>query len=109
MYPVYVRGLAFLGLGQPDRAAEEFRKIVEHDGIMVSDPMGALSRLHLARALAISGDLKSSRKAYGELLRIWKNADAGMALWLRRERKLGIRQVTLRIERVWGLEIAPVV
>jgi len=40
------------------------------------DPMGAMARLQLARALALSGDIVKAKSAYGDLLTLWKNADA---------------------------------
>jgi len=56
LYPIYVRGLAFLALRQPAQAAGEFQRIVEHPHITLVDPMSALARLQLARALVLSGD-----------------------------------------------------
>jgi tetratricopeptide (TPR) repeat protein len=50
MYPVYVRGEAFLAEGRGAEAAAEFQKILDHRGVVVSDPVGALARLQLARA-----------------------------------------------------------
>src|SRR5207253_9215589 len=55
MYPTYVRGMAYLALGKAADAAAEFQKILEHPGIVLEDPMGALARLQLGRALAASG------------------------------------------------------
>jgi len=40
------------------------------------DPMDALARLQLARALALSGDIVNAKSAYGDLFTLWKNADA---------------------------------
>ena len=34
LYPVYVRGEAYLASGQADAAAAEFRKIIDHGGIV---------------------------------------------------------------------------
>ena len=38
--------------------------------------MDALARLQLTRALALSGDIVKAKSAYGDLLTLWKNADA---------------------------------
>jgi hypothetical protein len=38
------------------------------------DPMGALARLELARALALSGDTVKAKSACSDLLTLWKNA-----------------------------------
>jgi tetratricopeptide (TPR) repeat protein len=54
MYPVYVRGEAYLALHQGAQAAVEFQKIVDHRGIVISDPVGALARLQL-RASVLDG------------------------------------------------------
>jgi hypothetical protein len=44
-YPVYVRGQAYLAANKATEAASEFRKILDHCGIVVSDPVAALSHL----------------------------------------------------------------
>jgi tetratricopeptide (TPR) repeat protein len=80
LYPVYVRGLAYSRLGRQSDAAAAFRKILDHPGLTLSDPIGPLARLQLARALADSGDRAKSADVYHELLSIWKDADPGIAL-----------------------------
>jgi tetratricopeptide (TPR) repeat protein/predicted Ser/Thr protein kinase len=75
MYPTYVRGHAYLAAHQPSRAAAQFQRIVDHRSIVLVDPMGALARLQLARALAQSGDVASSGRAYEDVLALWKDAD----------------------------------
>ena len=42
--------------------------------------MGALARLQLARALALSGDTVKARSAYNDILTLWKNADPDIPL-----------------------------
>jgi hypothetical protein len=42
LYPVYVRGEAYLALRWGAEAAAEFQKILDHRGIVVSDPVGAI-------------------------------------------------------------------
>jgi len=78
MYPVYVRGLAYSGMGRHREAAAEFQKILDHPGIMLNDPMGPVARLQLARALAASGDRAKSATVYKDLLTLWKDADPGI-------------------------------
>jgi eukaryotic-like serine/threonine-protein kinase len=56
LYPIYVRGEAYLAAHEGAEAAAEFQKILDHRGIVVSDPIGALARLQLGRAFALSGD-----------------------------------------------------
>ena len=80
LYPVYVRGLAYSRMGRHREAAAEFQKILDHPGIMLNDPMGAVARLQLARAFAASGDHAKSTAAYKDLLTIWKGADTDIQL-----------------------------
>lgn len=42
LYPIYVRGEAYLRLGRGTEAATEFQKILDHSGIVLADPIGAL-------------------------------------------------------------------
>jgi tetratricopeptide (TPR) repeat protein len=75
LYPVYVRGEAYLAAHQGAQAAAEFQKILNHRGIVVSDPIGALAHLQLGRALALSGEKTKARTAYQDFLTLWKDAD----------------------------------
>jgi tetratricopeptide (TPR) repeat protein len=80
LYPVYVRGEAYLAAHRGAEAAMEFRKILAHRGIVVSDPIGALARWKLARALAQSGDPSNARVAYEDFLVLWKDADTNIPI-----------------------------
>ena len=75
LYPAYVRGEAYLAARQGREAAVEFQKILEHRGIVVSDPIGALAHLQLGRAYAVSGDKTNAKTAYQNFLALWKDAD----------------------------------
>ncbi len=75
LYPVYVRGEAYLAAHQGAAAAAEFQKILDHRGIVVSDPIGALAHLQLGRAYAVQGDTTKARAAYQNFLTLWKDAD----------------------------------
>jgi tetratricopeptide (TPR) repeat protein len=75
LYPIYVRGQAYLAAQQPAAAAAEFQRILDHRSIVLVDPMEAMARLQLARALALSGDSVKAKRAYDDLLTLWKNAD----------------------------------
>jgi tetratricopeptide (TPR) repeat protein len=75
LYPIYVRGLAYLAARQGKEASAEFQKILDHRSILISDPIGALSYLQLGRALALIGDQTRAIKSYGDFLGIWKDAD----------------------------------
>jgi DNA-binding winged helix-turn-helix (wHTH) protein/tetratricopeptide (TPR) repeat protein len=76
LYPAYVRGLAYLAAHQGTEAAAEFQKILDHRGIVVSDPIGALAHLQLGRAYALSGDKTKAKSAYQDFLTLWKDADS---------------------------------
>jgi len=78
MYPVYVRGEAYLAAHQEREAAAEFQKIFDHPGIVLNYPIGPLARLQLARALSASGDRAQSAAVYKDLFAIWKDADPGV-------------------------------
>jgi tetratricopeptide (TPR) repeat protein len=80
LYPVYVRGQAYLSAHQGAEAAAEFQKIIDHRGILVSDPVGALARLQLARAFAVSGDMAKAKSAYQDFLTLWKDADSDIPI-----------------------------
>jgi eukaryotic-like serine/threonine-protein kinase len=73
--PVYLRGEAYLLLRDGSRAAAEFQKFIDHRGVVVNFPWGALARLGLARAYALQGDTAKGRTAYQDFLTLWKDAD----------------------------------
>lgn len=75
LYPIYVRGLAYLAARQPVEAAGEFQRILDHRSIVLVDPLDAMARLQLARALTLAGDTVKAKRAYNDLLTLWKNAD----------------------------------
>jgi eukaryotic-like serine/threonine-protein kinase len=75
LYPVYVRGQAYLQLHQGNEAATEFQKFLDHRGIVFNFPLGALAHLGLARAYTLSGDTAKAKTAYQDFLALWKNAD----------------------------------
>jgi len=80
MYPTYVRGEAYLALHKPTEAAAEFQKILDHRGVVLEDPIGALARLQLGRALTQAGDVTKARMVYADLLTLWKDADPDLEL-----------------------------
>jgi len=75
MYPVYVRGLAYLSAKQRTQAVAEFQKILTHRGIIQTEPIGSLAQLALARAYALQGDAVKAKAAYQDFLALWKDAD----------------------------------
>jgi serine/threonine protein kinase/Flp pilus assembly protein TadD len=80
LYPVYVRGEAYLAAGEAGAAAGEFKKILDHGGMVWNCPTGALAHLGLARAYALTGDKVKARAAYQDFLELWKDADPGIPI-----------------------------
>jgi len=75
LYPVYMRGEAYLAAKQGSAAAAEFQKILDHPGIVRSEPIGALAHLQLGRAYALSGQPDKAKSSYKDFLTLWNNAD----------------------------------
>jgi eukaryotic-like serine/threonine-protein kinase len=75
LYPVFVRGEAYLAAHQGTEAAAEFQKIVDHRGIVTNEPIGALAHLQIGRAYAMAGDTAKAKSAYQDFLTLWKGAD----------------------------------
>jgi eukaryotic-like serine/threonine-protein kinase len=81
VYPAYIRGLAYLGLGDGQSAAAQFQKLIDNPGFSVRHVIGPLARLQLGRAQKMMGDNTSARKSYEEFLNIWKDADADLPVY----------------------------
>jgi DNA-binding winged helix-turn-helix (wHTH) protein/tetratricopeptide (TPR) repeat protein len=75
LYPIYVRGEAYLAAHQSSQAAAEFEKIIDHRGIVLNEPIGALAHLQLGRAYVMAGDTAKAKAAYQDFLALWKDAD----------------------------------
>jgi eukaryotic-like serine/threonine-protein kinase len=75
LYPAYERGHAYIAAHQGTEAAVEFQKILDHRGIVVNDPIGALAHLQIGRAYAIQGDTDKAKAAYQDFFSLWKAAD----------------------------------
>src|SRR5262249_40093743 len=81
VYPAYLRGLAYLQLKQGDLAAAEFRKVLDHSGVVRGFVTGALSVLQLARAQVLMHDKEAARKSYEDFLALWKDADPDLPIY----------------------------
>ena len=75
LYPAYVRGQAYLAAHNGTAAAAEFQKFLDHRGIVINFPLGALAHLGLGRAYAMAGDTAKAKTAYQDFLTLWKDAD----------------------------------
>src|SRR5690349_9130668 len=64
LYTAYVRGEAYLAAGRGQEAAAEFRKVLNHRGIVLADPISALANVQLGRTLVLSGDKTKAKIAY---------------------------------------------
>src|SRR5579862_2545024 len=76
LHSAYVRGEALLAARRFTEAAAEFQKILDHRGIVGSDPIGALAHLQLGRVFALSGEKTKAKAAYEVFLTLWKDADS---------------------------------
>jgi len=75
LYPVYLRGEAYLVARQGQAAVIEFQKFLDHRGIVINFPIGALAHLQLGRAYAMNSDTAKAKSAYQDFLSLWKDAD----------------------------------
>jgi eukaryotic-like serine/threonine-protein kinase len=82
LYPAYVRGQAYLSAGDGERAAGEFQKLLDHPGMVLNFPLGALARLGHARALRLAGSEEAARKDFSAFLAFWKEADPNLPILL---------------------------
>lgn len=83
LYPVYVRGQAYLAASLGSEATVEFQKILDHRGVVVNEPIAALAHLGLARAYAMEGEAFQARNAYQNFFSLWKDADPDIPIWQR--------------------------
>ena len=81
LYPVYVRGQAFMAQGDSSHAAAEFQKIIDHRTMIFNFPIMSLALLGRARAYACSADtFPKAHAAYQQFLDLWRDADPGLPL-----------------------------
>ena len=81
LYPIFIRGQAYLAAKRGAEAAAEFQKILDHRGIVATDPIGALAHLQSGRAFVLSGNRAKAKTAYQDFLTLWKDADPDLPIY----------------------------
>jgi eukaryotic-like serine/threonine-protein kinase len=94
LYPVLLRGQAYLAGHKGPEAAQEYQKLLDHSGPMIGDPVQVLAHLGLARSYALSGDATKARDQYEELLALWKDADPDLPVLHQAKTELARLQVS---------------
>jgi Flp pilus assembly protein TadD len=82
LYPIFARGEAYLAAHQGGEAAAEFQKILDHRGIVLNEPIGALAHLQIGRAYVMQGDRAKAKAAYQDFLSLWKDADPDIPVFI---------------------------
>jgi eukaryotic-like serine/threonine-protein kinase len=82
LMPAYLRGQAYLMAHRGPEAAREFQKILNHRGVVLISPIGALAHLQIARAYAMQGDTAKAKAAYQDFLTLWKDADPDIPIFI---------------------------
>ena len=80
LYPAYLRGQAYLMMHNGSAAVAEFQKLLDHRGIVLNYPLGALVHLQMGRAYAVSGETAKAKAAYRDFLTPWKDADPNIPI-----------------------------
>jgi eukaryotic-like serine/threonine-protein kinase len=81
VYPAYIRGLAYLQLGDGRSAAAQFQKLIDNRGFTVRFVTGPVAWLQLARAQKMMTDEAASKKSYETFLNLWKDADPDIPVY----------------------------
>jgi serine/threonine protein kinase/tetratricopeptide (TPR) repeat protein len=89
LYPAYVRGQVYLAAHHGSKAASEFQKILDHRGVIINEPIGALAHLQIGRAYAMQGDSVKAKAAYQDFLTLWKDADADIPVFIAAKSEYG--------------------
>ena len=61
-------------------AEAEFQRIIDHPGIVLNQPVGALARLGLARAYVLEGERAKALAEYENFFALWKHADTDVPI-----------------------------
>jgi hypothetical protein len=76
LYPVYLRGLAYLMQRQGSAATAEFQKILDHSGRVTNCSLGAFVHLQLGKSYALAGDKTKAQAAFQDFLALWNDGDS---------------------------------
>lgn len=90
MYPIYLRGLAFLELNRLEEATGEFKKIDDYPGLVWNFPIAAFAKVQLARAYVQMHEPAQAREAYQQFLDLWRSADSGIPILLQTRKEYAI-------------------
>jgi len=92
LYPVYLRGQAYLAARRGAEAVAEFQKILDHPGVVLNEPLGALAYLGLSRAYAMQGDTTKAHINYQIFLNVWKDADSDIPIYKQSKAEYAVLQ-----------------
>jgi tetratricopeptide (TPR) repeat protein len=107
LYPAYLRGVAFLKAGQGQQAAAEFRKVLDHTGIVENSVLGALAHLQLGRAQEMVGDGSAARRSYEDFFALWKDADSDVPILIQAKSEYASLTGVLRSDSFISSQIVP--
>ena len=82
LYPSWIRGQAYLVANNGTAAAVEFKKLIDHPGIVLNQPIASLAHLQIGRAYAMQGDTAKAKAAYQDFLTLWKDADPDIPIFI---------------------------
>jgi hypothetical protein len=83
LYPAYLRGQAYLVVGNGYKATAEFEKVITNLGMVLNLPLRSLAYLGRARALVLAGRPSDAADTYRDFFRLWKGADSNTPTLLR--------------------------
>lgn len=81
LMPTYMRGQAYLKMGDGTKAAGEFQKILNHRGSGSTSLNYVLAHLGLGRANAQAGNIAGAKAAYQDFLALWKKAEPDIPIY----------------------------
>jgi hypothetical protein len=86
LYPIYLRGEAYLGEKNWAKAKAEFQKINANRGLIWNFPLAPLANIGVARAMAGEAN-PDAKAAYQKFLSVWAEADPDVPVLLEAKRE----------------------